>query len=200
MKHTFIQGEKDKPTFILLHGTGGDENSLLEIAQLIDPKASYLGIKGNILENGMPRYFKRLSEGNYDLDDLKKQGDILDENILIFSKTYEFDLQKSVLLGYSNGANIAMYLLLSKSTSYPYAMLFNPMYPVKDNFTEDLNNTNIFLSMGKKDPIVPINESLLVIDTLKKQGANLDETWTLGHNITMDSINLAKSWYKKENI
>ncbi len=106
MKTIYQQGAADAPVLVLLHGTGGDEQSLLEVGKALDPQASLLGIRGNVLENGMPRYFKRLAEGVYDEADLALRGDELAEFIRQAAKEHHFSLAQVVLVGYSNGANI----------------------------------------------------------------------------------------------
>src|SRR5690625_6661862 len=70
MKHIFKKGNNSDRTFLLLHGTGGTENDLLPLAHMIDPDANVLSVRGNVLENGMPRFFRRLSEGVFDEEDL----------------------------------------------------------------------------------------------------------------------------------
>ena len=70
MQHLFKQGNDKKPVFLLLHGTGGDENSLLALAEIVDPEASVLSVRGNVLENGMPRFFRRVADGVFDMEDL----------------------------------------------------------------------------------------------------------------------------------
>ena len=66
--HRFVPAE-DKTsaqTLVVLHGTGGDENDLIGIGQAIAPGVAILSPRGNVLENGAPRFFKRLAEGVFD--------------------------------------------------------------------------------------------------------------------------------------
>src|SRR5690625_2422892 len=111
MRHIFKEGRLDGPTLLLLHGTGGTERDLLPIAEKVDPDANVLSVRGNILENGMPRFFKRLKEGVFDEEDLIKQTKNLAEFVDEASEKYQFDRNQVIALGYSNGANIAGSLL-----------------------------------------------------------------------------------------
>ncbi|SFH92765.1 alpha/beta hydrolase [Pisciglobus halotolerans] len=111
MIHLFKEGNPTKPVFLLLHGTGGNEYDLLPVAEFIDPEASILSVRGNILENGMPRFFKRLAEGVFDEEDLIKETKQLYDFINQAAEKYHFDRKKVIALGYSNGANIAASLL-----------------------------------------------------------------------------------------
>src|SRR5690625_1592958 len=112
MKHIFQKGnDPSKPTLLLLHGTGGTEQDLLPLSENIDPDANILSVRGNVSENGMPRFFRRLAEGVFDEEDLifrtKELNEFLDEA----AETYGFDRDQVVAVGYSNGANIAASLL-----------------------------------------------------------------------------------------
>lgn len=193
MKHIFKQGEQGKPVFLLLHGTGGDERDLLPLAEMLDPSYNVLSVKGEISENGMARYFKRRAEGDYDLEDLEYRGQELYDFIKESSKEYEFNLEDVIPLGFSNGSNMAINLILRESTPFQKALLFAPLYPLdlQDN-QKDLSNFKVFLSMGRQDPIVTQEQSERVIEIFKERGAEVHETWVNSHEITQEAVLAAK--------
>lgn len=193
MKHIFKQGEQGKPVFLLLHGTGGDERDLLPLAEILDPSYNVLSVKGEISENGMARYFKRRAEGDYDLEDLEYRGQELYDFIKESSKEYEFNLEDVIPVGFSNGSNMAINLILRESTPFQKALLFAPLYPLdlQDN-QKDLSNFKVFLSMGKQDPIVTQEQSERVIEIFKERGAEVHETWVNSHEITQEAVLSAK--------
>ncbi|WP_422404151.1 methylhydroquinone degradation carboxylesterase MhqD [Mammaliicoccus sp. JADD-157] len=193
MKHIFKQGEQGKPVFLLLHGTGGDERDLLPLAEMLDPSYNALSVKGEISENGMARYFKRRAEGDYDLEDLEYRGQELYDFIKESSKEYEFNLEDVIPVGFSNGSNMAINLILRESTPFQKALLFAPLYPLdlQDN-QKDLSNFKVFLSMGKQDPIVTQEQSERVIEIFKERGAEVHETWVNSHEITQEAVLAAK--------
>lgn len=193
MKHIFKQGEQGKPVFLLLHGTGGDERDLLPLAEMLDPSYNVLSVKGEISENGMARYFKRRAEGDYDLEDLEYRGQELYDFIKESSKEYEFNLEDVIPVGFLNGSNMAINLILRESTPFQKALLFAPLYPLdlQDN-QKDLSNFKVFLSMGKQDPIVTQEQSERVIEIFKERGAEVHETWVNSHEITQEAVLAAK--------
>lgn len=193
MKYIFKQGEQGKPVFLLLHGTGGDERDLLPLAEMLDPSYNVLSVKGEISENGMARYFKRRAEGDYDLEDLEYRGQELYDFIKESSKEYEFNLEDVIPVGFSNGSNMAINLILRESTPFQKALLFAPLYPLdlQDN-QKDLSNFKVFLSMGKQDPIVTQEQSERVIEIFKERGAEVHETWVNSHEITQEAVLAAK--------
>ncbi len=193
MKHIFKQGKQGKPVFLLLHGTGGDERDLLPLAEMLDPSYNVLSVKGEISENGMARYFKRREEGDYDLEDLEYRGQELYDFIKESSKEYEFNLEDVIPVGFSNGSNMAINLILRESTPFQKALLFAPLYPLdlQDN-QKDLSNFKVFLSMGKQDPIVTQEQSERVIEIFKERGAEVHETWVNSHEITQEAVLAAK--------
>ena len=193
MKHIFKQGEQGKPVFLLLHGTGGDERDLLPLAEMLDPSYNVLSVKGEISENSMARYFKRRAEGDYDLEDLEYRGQELYDFIKESSKEYEFNLEDVIPVGFSNGSNMAINLILRESTPFQKALLFAPLYPLdlQDN-QKDLSNFKVFLSMGKQDPIVTQEQSERVIEIFKERGAEVHETWVKSHEITQEAVLAAK--------
>lgn len=190
MKHIFKKGNgEDQPTFILLHGTGGDESDLFPLALRLNQNYNMLGVKGNVDENGMTRFFKRHGEGQYDWEDLEERGTELYDFLKEAAEEYDFDLEKAILVGFSNGTNIAINLLLRDNTKFDKALLFAGLYPTQIDDVKDLSHIDIYLSMGTHDPIVPVSESERLIDLFKRSGANVTTHWTQSHGITEQSLN-----------
>ena len=198
MKHLFIKGsDQTKPTLLLLHGTGGTERDLLPLAAEIDPSANVLSVRGNILENGMSRFFRRLAEGIFDEEDLifrtKELNEFLDEA----AEQYEFNRTNILALGYSNGANIAASLLFHYSNALSGAILHHPMVPVRGITLPDLTDTPIFISAGTNDPICPSKESEELYDLLEKAHAKVDIHWESNqHQLTYSEVDAAAKWYQ----
>jgi len=192
--HIYNEGKAGEPVLVLLHGTGADEEDLLPVAEVLAPDASVLSIRGNVSENGMNRYFKRHGEGQYDIEDLEKRGKELYDFIEESADKYDFALEDVILLGFSNGSNIGINMLLLEDTVFNTAMLFAPMYPVDVDSQKDMSDTHIFLSMGERDPIVPVSESENVIDIFENRGATIETTWVNSHEINGDNLQAAKQW------
>lgn len=199
MKHIFHKGnDSTKPVFLLLHGTGGNENDLMPLAAHIDPEASVLSVRGNVSENGMPRFFKRLSEGVFDMEDLRFRTQELYEFIGEAAKENDFDRSNVIAIGYSNGANIAANLLFSYSDALKGAILHHPMVPDREADLPDLTGTPVFIAAGTNDPICPAEESTDLEALLKKAGASVQLHWEdYGHQLTMPEVEAAKAWYDK---
>lgn len=189
MKHIFKQGEQGKPVFLLLHGTGGSETDLLPLAEMLDPTYSVLSVKGEVSENGMARFFKRLGEGKYDLEDLEYRGKELFHFVKTAAEKYNFKLEDVIPVGFSNGSNIAINLILREETPFQKALLFAPLYPVdvEDNH-KDLTEFEVFLSMGENDPIVTKEQSKDVINIFKERNAKVNETWVNSHEMTQAAV------------
>ncbi len=198
MKHLFIKGsDQTKPTLLLLHGTGGTERDLLPLAAEIDPSANVLSVRGNVLENGMSRFFRRLAEGIFDEEDLifrtKELNEFLDEA----AAQYEFDRTNILALGYSNGANIAASLLFHYDNALSGAILHHPMMPRRGITLPDLTDTPIFISAGTNDPICPSKESEELFVLLEKAHAKVDIHWESNqHQLTYSEVDAAAKWYQ----
>ncbi|AIE80332.1 carboxylesterase [Bacillus anthracis] len=199
MKHVFQKGkDTSKPVLLLLHGTGGNELDLLPLAEIIDPEASVLSVRGNVLENGMPRFFRRLAEGIFDEEDLifrtKELNEFLDEA----AKTYEFDRNNIVAIGYSNGANIAASLLFHYENALKGAVLHHPMVPRRGTQLPNLAGKSVFIAAGTNDPICSSSESEELKQLLENANANVTMHWeNRGHQLTMGEVEKAKEWYGK---
>ncbi|WP_142354505.1 alpha/beta hydrolase [Bacillus sp. AFS031507] len=199
MKHIFNKGtDSSKPTLLLLHGTGGNELDLLPLAGRIDDEASVLSVRGNILENGMPRFFRRLAEGVFDEEDLifrtKELNEFLDEA----SKKYEFDRNNIIAIGYSNGANIAASLLFHYQNALKGAILHHPMVPRKGIDLPDLSGKSVFIAAGTNDPICSPMESAELQSLLEDANAEVELHWeNRGHQLTYEEVEAAAQWYHK---
>ncbi|GGI33190.1 methylhydroquinone degradation carboxylesterase MhqD [Staphylococcus chromogenes] len=193
MEHIFKKGAPQKPTFVLLHGTGGDEHDLLPVAELLDSTYNVIAVRGNVSENGMNRFFKRHGEGNYDVEDLKFRTHELHTFLKDAATQYDFDINNTILVGFSNGSNIAIELMLQPEMPYRKGLLFAPLYPLDVDSQLDLSNKDVFLSMGKADPIVTVEQSYDVENLFKTRGANVTSYWVNSHELTRDAIEAAKA-------
>ena len=199
MKHIFNKGQDPtKPTLLLLHGTGGNELDLLPLAGRIDDEASVLSVRGNVLENGMPRFFRRLAEGVFDIEDLifrtKELNEFLDEA----AEKYGFDRDNIIAIGYSNGANIAASLLFHYQNALKGAILHHPMVPRKGIDLPDLSGKSVFIAAGTNDPICSPMESNELKSLLEKAYANVELHWeNRGHQLTLQEVDAAADWYRK---
>lgn len=198
MKHIYQEGQSGHPTLLLLHGTGGTERDLLPIAETIAPNANILSVRGNVLENGMPRFFKRLAEGVFDQEDLIKQTENLHQFIAEASETYQFDRDQVIAIGYSNGANMAGSLLFHYENVLKGAILHHPMVPRRNATLPDQKGVPVFIGAGENDPICPREESIDLEKLLAENGAEVKMHWeNNGHQLTQTEVLAAKEWYQK---
>ena len=196
-----IKDNNDSLTFILLHGTGGNEDDLIPVGQMLTSSASLLSPRGKVLENGMPRFFKRLAEGVFDMEDLKFRTKELADFVKDASNTYSFNLNKTIAVGFSNGANIAASLLLSYPEILKGAILFRAMVPFIPHSLPVLSDKKVLLSAGTFDPIVSKSQIEGLLNILQKSGADVTLKWQQsGHNLTQKDILDAKEWLEKNLI
>lgn len=192
--HEFVQGESLR-TLLLLHGTGGNERDLISLGHELDPDASLLSPRGKILENGMPRFFRRLAEGVFDLEDLKNRTNELADFVNSAAEHYKIDKNKVVAVGYSNGANIAASMLLLRPEVLSAAILFRAMVPLVPEKTPDLSATHVLISEGKHDPIVSAAEAGRLAGLLRGAGAEVTiRFFEAGHELTPDDVDLAREF------
>ena len=179
-----------------MHGTGGNEQDLISLARELNSRAAILSPRGKVLESGMPRFFRRLAEGVFDIEDLKFRTHELAEFVEKASKIYGFDLRYVISVGYSNGANIASSLLLLHSEILSSAVLFRAMVPFIPEKVPDLKTKHIFMAAGKHDPIIPKEQTETLYRLYKKTGANIVLHWeeNSGHELGYDEVPAAKGW------
>lgn len=197
-EHIYRPGKPHHPTFLILHGTGGDENDLLPLVNFIDPDAGILSVRGNVSESGMNRYFRRLAEGIFDLEDLETRTHDLYRFLQEASVTYQFDKTNVIALGYSNGANIAASMLYFYEDAFKGAILHHPMTPFEEREMKAIEALPVFIGAGKNDPICPPENTRLLISQLEKAGSNVTINWgNAGHSLTQNELNAAKVWYSE---
>lgn len=192
--HRFLPGRAEK-TLLLLHGTGGNENDLLDLGQFLDPEAARLSPLGKVRENGMPRFFRRLAEGVFDIDDLTLRTHELADFVGAAAAAYGFDAGRVIAVGYSNGANIAGGMLLLRPGVLAGAALLHPMVPLVPDPLPDLAGTPVFVSAGRQDPLAPPEETERLTGLLRQAGAEVTLRWQIGgHELSREEAEAARAW------
>lgn len=183
------------PTLLLLHGTGGNENDLIELGRTLSPNTALLSPRGRVLENGMPRFFRRLAEGVFDLDDLQRRTHELADFVAAAASQYGLDAGNVIAVGYSNGANIAAAMMLLRPEILSGAVLFRAMLPLEPQSLPDLHGRRALLAAGRYDRIVPAPSVERLSQLLTVAGADAVLRWEeAGHNLTQNDIQLARKW------
>lgn len=200
--HRFIPANsKEKQsdlTLLLLHGTGGNEEDLIPLGKELSSNASILSVRGKVLENGMPRFFRRLKEGIFDMEDLNLRTNELAEFILNSSSVYELDLERIIAVGFSNGANIGASLLLRRPEVLSGAILFRAMVPFIPKVLPDLSNKHVLLSEGLHDPIVSREEAQNLLKLFTKTHSDAAFEWQdSGHNLVQEDIVASRRWLER---
>jgi phospholipase/carboxylesterase len=192
--HRFEPGNRlEAPPLLLLHGTGGDENDLLPLGEAIAPGAPLLSVRGQVLEHGMPRFFRRLAEGVFDEDDVRRRANELADFVVAARSCY--GLAAPIALGYSNGANVAAAVLLLRPDVLAGAILLRAMVPLRQAPTTDLAGKPVLIVSGKSDPIIPRDNSARLATMLQQAGAEVQHrTLPVGHQLSQADLTLAKAW------
>ena len=195
--HRFVPGSGANAgvTLLILHGTGGDEDNLLPLGRALMPGAAMLSPRGQVNENGALRFFRRLREGVFDLEDLARRTDDLAGFLRDASRMYGFDVSGVVPAGFSNGANIAGSLLLKHPGLVKRAVLLAPMVPFEPDPMPDLSGTGVFIGAGRADAMVPPHNTERLATLLRDCGALVEVHWDNGgHAITPAEVTAAASW------
>lgn len=194
--HRFVPGRTaDAPVLLLLHGTGGDENDLLPLGRALAPGAALLSARGKVLEAGMPRFFRRLAEGVFDVPDLIERTQELADFVRDASAEYGFDPAAVIAVGYSNGANIAASLLLLHPAVLRGAVLFRAMVPLVPGSPPRLGGIPVFIAAGRRDPMVPYEQTGRLAALLEGAGAEVTvHVEPAGHELTEGDAAAARAW------
>lgn len=206
-RHVFQRAAADDAwTLLLLHGTGGSERDLLPLGTalgtLADERGAGMGFhllspRGDVLERGMPRFFRRFAEGKFDEDDIRDRAGRLGEFVLSAAEHYQFRSDRVIAAGFSNGANIAAALLLLQPTILKGAALFSPMTPLVPAAAPDLTSVDVFIAAGQLDQMASPDETNRLAELLRQYGADVDLHWSqAGHTITREAVTAAGGWLK----
>jgi phospholipase/carboxylesterase len=192
--HRFEPGtEPGRPPLLLLHGTGGDEGDLLPLGRAVAPGSALLSPRGKVLENGMPRFFRRLAEGVFDENDVRRRADELAGFVAEARETYR--LPSPIAVGFSNGANIAAALLLRRPDALAGAVLLRARVPLSDPPLTDLTGKPVLLLSGAVDTIVPSENAARLAVMLGKAGADVrHQTLPVGHGLSQADVAITKAW------
>jgi phospholipase/carboxylesterase len=194
--HRFVPAEDSgADTLLLLHGTGGDEDDLIGIGQSVAPGAAILSPRGNVLENGAPRFFRRLAEGVFDPKEVRTRAEELARFIRAATVTYRLDPTRIYSLGYSNGANVASTVMLVEPGILRASILLRPMLVYEPSEKSDLGGSSVLISAGRMDPIVPAESVEKLVSLFESARAAVTLKWQLaGHNLVPSEVREATEW------
>ena len=197
--HEFVPGISNR-SLLLLHGTGGNERDLIPLGRELDPNASLLSPRGKILENGMPRFFRRLAEGVFDVEDLKQRTNELADFVGQATQHYKLAADQVVAVGYSNGANIAASMLLLRPEILHAAILFRAMVPLVPEKLSNLSSVRVWIGAGDQDPIIPESEAQRLAELLRRAGADVTIRFANAtHGLTSAEVETARHWLEQVN-
>src|SRR5580693_3149796 len=194
--HRFEKGaEPDARPLLLLHGTGGDENDLIPLGRMIAPAAPLLSPRGKVLENGMPRFFRRFAEGRFDEDDIRLRAQELAD--FIEEARSHYGIEAPIALGYSNGANIAAALLLLHPQTLAGAILLRATLPLAQTPPVDLAGKPVLIDSGASDPMMSPEGAARLAARLQQYGASVEHrTLPSGHELSQADVTIAQAWLR----
>lgn len=199
--HRFEPAREGGPTLLLLHGTGGNEESLIQLGRTLAPGAALLSPRGRVLESGMPRFFRRVAEGVFDVPDLKRRAEELGDFVLAAVRRYGLDPDRLAAVGFSNGANIGGGLLLRRPRLLRAALLFRPMLPFEPETLPDLRGVEVLLSAGRHDPLSPPPGVERWAELLRASGARAEIAWDEGgHSLDAGVVAAARAWLARSSL
>ncbi len=192
--HVFEPGSSGR-TLLLLHGTGGDERDLVPLARTVAPGDALLSPRGQVLENGMPRFFRRLAVGVFDEQDLIRRAADLGQFVRSACPRYRLDPARIHALGYSNGANIAAALLLLDGAVLAGAALLRAILPLEPPQPPDLAGKPVRIAAGRHDPYCPVDRVEALADRLSRAGAEVELRWSeAGHGLEREELDATAEW------
>lgn len=196
MEYIYLKGNAER-TIVLLHGTGGDEHDLIPLSKHLDEDAHVLSFRGRVVEGGMNRFFKRISPGVFDMESLKNESDFLHNFILESVEKHALKHTKITLLGYSNGANIGLNLILNYPSIFDNAILLKPV-PISNEIKNKNLSINVFIGAGENDPLTTLKNTNKVFESVLLAGAKAEiHYYNSGHSISSEELSDVKMWLSK---
>jgi phospholipase/carboxylesterase len=194
--HRFEGGEPAHEPLLLLHGTGGNEDDLLPLGRMIAPRAPVLSPRGKVLENGMPRFFRRVAQGVFDEDDVRQRANDLADFVDEACKIY--DIAAPIAVGYSNGANVAGAMLLLRPATLAGAVLLRATIPLAHPRRAELAGKPVLILSGAHDPLISGEGAARLAQALQQAGASVTHrTLPAGHELSQADVNLARAWLQE---
>ncbi|OLT47975.1 phospholipase [Saccharomonospora sp. CUA-673] len=200
LEHRYVEGSSTEPVLLLLHGTGGSPDDILALGKELSPNSTMIAPLGPVSEGGAARWFRRLREGVFDVEDVVVRAGQLAEFVEAAREQYGLAGRRLVAAGFSNGANIAAAVALLRPDVLDEVLLFSSMSPLPDEKLPEasataLEGTRVFLANGRQDPMAPLDSSERLVRTFRERGAHVAEYWHPGgHQITLDGLDAARTW------
>ncbi len=186
-------------TLVLLHGSGGNETTLLPIAAQIDPRATLVGIAGRITQEGKKRWYQRITPTSFDQADIRHEADAFAAFLAEAVKARKIDLERATFVGYSNGANLLAALSLLHPGLVQRAVLLRPM-PVLTSIPDtDLKPARFLTVIGKTDETYARFGQTLA-DILAAHGARVEsQVIARDHGLGEEDVAAVKTWLAAGN-
>mgnify|MGYP003788590333 FL=1 len=195
--HRFQQpDDPDGSVMLLLHGTGGNESDLMPLAHRIAPRATLLGLRGRSTEEGVARFFRRISMTSFDQDDIRAEAAAFDAFWQGAMAGYGLEAGRVTVMGYSNGANFAGAVMALAPGLIRRAILMRPMLVLEQPPQVDLAGVRVLTLTGTRDPYGTHAPALN--DWLTASGAELDaRAVEAGHELSQDDLTAAHDWMER---
>ncbi len=185
----------DDRTLVALHGTGGYEDDLIDLAAHISPASAVISLRGNVSENGMARFFRRIADGVFDEQDVTRRAHQLADFVRTTAARYDRKPNQLVALGYSNGANIAAAVMMLRPEVFGRAILLRPMLPLQIPPPANLVGKKILILQGRHDRVIPAESTRQLLHWLQEAGATVTGiTVEAGHELTARDLEAASRW------
>jgi phospholipase/carboxylesterase len=199
LKHVIISKDKES-VLIFFHGTGGTEHDFLDMGEHLDKDATLIGLRGNVVEGSLTRFFKRKAPGVFDVDNLKEETKHVYETLLTLAKQHQFDMKNVTLIGYSNGANMIGSLLFHYGDFVRSAILMHPMVPLRDFKVSKMNDLKLLITAGHNDPICDRLEATTLNTIFQNANASVALNWySNGHRISSKELKDIQDWYRNNH-